>query len=196
MLRLVFPLVWLTASAAFSCPQSFDTDHGMRLTSTNPPSTEVFRRTPDGLTQHRVTLIDGTKDEASYLYPHPLIVGERVAGGVTLGFRYDGEIPWLDDLPIRKEWRAQVTLRRDGKIMAKGRDTVTFLGLDGIRIGDCAYGIWRVEEVMELEGMAPIILEKHYSPQLGLVLLVAQKTESGDVTSVATFDTIDIATGD
>ncbi|WP_435258779.1 hypothetical protein ACSBLW_03115 [Thioclava sp. FR2] len=193
MLRF-FPLfLCLTALPAVACPYRLEPGQVAVLTSENPPSTERFTRTDKGVTQHRLTQWPEGPDEANYLYPHPLIVGERVSDGVTLSFRYKGNpLEWLDQLPSRQGWRANVVLYRDGVAQTKGTNKLEFLGLGRVEIGDCRYGVWRVQEVMELDGMEPITFEKAFNPDLGLVLLVTRTGPDGSALSVAGYDRIEV----
>lgn len=188
----VFIAMGLPAAQAVACPQRFDPAEAMVLTTLNPPTTDRFRRSPEGLTQHQiVTTADGAA-ETRYLYPHPLLVGERQSGAQMLRLRYKGNpLDWLDQLPGRQGWRAAVTLYQDGEKRASGTDMLRFLGLDRVQIGDCRYAVWRIEEVMTLDGMDPITLEKAYNPDLGLVLQVVQKSPEGAVIAVTRFDRIE-----
>ena len=193
MLRL-FPLfLCLSALPAIACPYRLEPGQVAVLTSQNPPSTERFERREKGISQHRLTQLPEGPDEATYLYPHPLIVGERVSGGVTLSLRYKGNpLEWLDQLPSRQGWRADVVLYRDGVAQTKGSNKLEFLGLGRVEIGDCRYGVWRVQEVMALDGMEPVTFEKAYNPDLGLVLLVTQLGPDGSVLTIAGYDHIEM----
>ncbi len=193
MLRPALVATALLAGQAMACPQRPEPAQAVVLTTLNPPTTDRFTRSPKGMTQHQIVTTDGGTVETHYLYPHPLLVGERQSGGRILRLRYNGNpLEWLDQLPGRQGWQAAVTLYEGGEKRATGKNMLRFLGLDTVQVGDCRYAVWRIEEVMTLEGMEPITLEKAYNPDLGLVLQVVQKSPEGAVMAITRFDRIEV----
>ncbi|KZL20597.1 hypothetical protein PsAD2_01083 [Pseudovibrio axinellae] len=62
-----------------------------------------------------------------------------------------------------------------------------------VKIGECVYDTWRVEERLELEGRPPITLEQSYSPKLGIILRTMVLSDDRETFSGVQYDTIEAA---
>ncbi len=182
--------LWL-AGAAFAqtrCPTRDDLGQGVRLTRTDPYLSSVYRRDDSGLWETR--LLDAGAAGPRALYAHPLAVSRREDAAAALGVIYTDDPADLDHLDRLLAWTSDVTLTRDGIVVAQGVFSVALIGTGEIDIGGCRYAVWNTRDVLVMDDSAPIIFEKYYAPALGLVLRSVRIDLNGDGLSTVVMDQI------
>ncbi len=194
MIRLATVFLVLGAQAAMACPQSLDPQGGLVLTRTDPFFAVILKATEEGLTEQRVMERDSGPEPVSTLYPHPLVVGERAARNGTLSLSYATAVSQLDRLNETGVWQSDVVLRSGQDELGRGTATLSFRGNQTMSVGECRYDVWHVEDRLELEGRAPIIFDKFYSPTLGVVLEAVKLTPNREPITMISFDKIEAAT--
>ena len=191
MMRLSIVLFLLGVQSAVACPQAMDRENGLILTRTDPFFSVLFRPTDQGLTEQRIMDRGAGPEEVSTVYPHPLVVGERVSSTTTLSLSYSAPVSQLDRLNETRTWQSDVVLQSGQEVLGRGTAILSFLGTSTIAIGACRYDVWQVEDRFELEGREPIVFDKFYSPKLGLVLNAIRLSPNRDPISTVEFDTIE-----
>ncbi len=179
-----------TGAVAQDCPTAEDLDEGIRLTRFDPHFSIVMKREDDGLSEARVLTRNGTPEQVSTRYGHALTVTHRDGGGGTLELDYAKDTRELDQLPGPRNWTSAVTLRSGNEVLNTGTYSAQLSGLGEAEIGECSYTVWRVNEVLQLDGMAPMAFEKSYAPDLGLVLGSIQLDPQGAPLGSVFFDEI------
>ncbi|WP_093997585.1 hypothetical protein [Octadecabacter ascidiaceicola] len=99
-----------------------------------------------------------------------MAVTQRVSNSGTLTLDYDADVSGIDRINHTMTWTSAVTLGSNERSINTGIVTITYLRSDTIQIGTCTYDIWILHENMVLNGRDPIMAEKTYAPDLGLVL--------------------------
>ncbi|NBD29818.1 MAG: hypothetical protein GVY31_07260 [Alphaproteobacteria bacterium] len=179
-----------TGAVAQDCPTAEDLDDGIRLTRVDPYFSVVMTRDEDDLSEARVMTRDGLPEAVSTRYAHALTVTHREGAGGTLSLDYARDTSGLDQLPGPRSWSSAVTLRTGDEVLNTGTYTAQLSGLGKAEIGECSYTVWRVNEVLQLDGMAPMTFEKSYAPDLGLVLGSIQLDPQGAPLGSVFFDEI------
>ena len=190
-MRLAAIFFLMSAQSVWACPQALDRENGLILTRTDPFFSVLFRSSDQGLTEQRIMDRGAGPEEVSTVYPHPLVVGERVSSTATLSLSYSAPVSQLDRLDETGTWRSDVVLQSGQEVLGRGTATLSFLGNSTIAIGACQYDVWQVEDRFELEGREPIVFDKFYSPKLGLVLNAIRLSPNRDPISTVEFDTIE-----
>jgi hypothetical protein len=178
------------AAGAQTCPTNADLHSGIRLTRIDPFFSIVQTQTPTGLTEARVTQREGMLQSVSSIYSHPMTVTQRDSNSGTLTLDYGSDVADIDRINRTSTWTSTVTLGSGGRPLNTGNVTITFLGANTFEIGACSYDIWILRENLTLNGRTPIIAEKTYAPDLGLVLSTIQMNPDGSARSGVFFDEI------
>lgn len=190
-MRLAACLVFLAGGAtAQGCPTAADLEDGVRLTRIEPFFSIVMTKTPDGLAEARVMQQNGQPEAVSSTYAHPLTVSGRIASNSNLTVTYQNDTAALQALPALREWSTEVELFSQGASIGTGTYSVSLTGFGEARIDECSYAVWRVRDEMVLDGRAPIIFEKSYAPDLGLIVGSIQIGPDGTPTGSVFFDEI------
>lgn len=177
------------ALAEEACPTRTDLADGIRLTRTDPFLTSLYHVDDTGLWELR-SFSAGETGPRSF-YPHPLAVGMRDGDGPTLAVAYAGDPADLDRLDMLQTWGSDITLLRDGEAIEEGYFEVTLLGIEQISVGGCTYTAWNTRDILVLGGGEPILFEKFYAPDLGLVLRTARIDQDGVGISTVIMDRIE-----
>ncbi len=195
MPKLAILFFFLAMNIAEACPQKMP-ESGLKLTRANPPFSVVLKTTEEGLTEEREDVLEPTQDKVISIFPHPLVVGKRISSQRTYSTVFAEQVSKLDDLRDLESWTSKVILKSGAKEIYRGAVKLTFLNMAKVKIGKCVYDVWRVEDRMELEGRAPIMLEQSYSPQLGVVLKTAILSPDRETFGGVLYDTIEVADPD
>mgnify|MGYP006921610234 CR=1 FL=1 len=179
-----------TGAVAQDCPTAADLENGIRLTRNEPFFSILQTATPEGLTEARIMDRGAGPEAVSSVYAHPLTVVRRISAGGVLELAYADDTAELNSLPGPRQWHTEVTLLSDGQEINRGTYAVRLSGLGDATIGDCSYTVWRINEVMTLDGMAPLAFEKSYAPDLGLVLSSIRLDPEGTPVGGVFFDEI------
>ncbi|WP_310621474.1 hypothetical protein [Flexibacterium corallicola] len=192
MIRLSVLLFLCGVSFAAACPEKLP-ESGITLTRQNPLFAATYKPTPKGLAEQRIMMREGKQEVTSTLYPHPLITEEITNSYGTLSFKYAKESSSLNSLNKTGHWQSDLVMYAGDKEIGRGNTKLRFMDQGKLYIGTCAYGVWRVEEQMEIKGSNSTLFDKFYSPKLGLVLRATKLTTDRKAISSVIFDKIEIA---
>ncbi|KZK75758.1 hypothetical protein PsAD46_05494 [Pseudovibrio sp. Ad46] len=192
MLRWTILFFFFAMNVAAACPQEMF-ESGLKLTRKSPLFIAVLKRTTEGVVEEREDIFEPTQDKVVSVFPHALAIGKRISSQRTYSTEYVEQVSQLDDLRNLGSWTSKVVLYSGMKEIYRGAVKLSFLNMAEVKIGECVYDTWRVEDRLELEGKAPITLEKYYSPKLGVVLKTLVLSQDRETFSGVHYDTIAVA---
>ena len=177
---------------AAHCPTSVHPEYGLTLARNSPLFKVLLSNTNQGLTERRTSVRNSVRERVSTTYVHPLVTTKRVDANSTLSLEYETPTAALDNLNELKTWQSNLVLKTDGRVTARGVVKLSFLGWARVKIDECLYDVWRVDDRLELAGGSSAHFEKHYSPSLGVVLQAVKLSPDGAPVNVLSFDRISI----
>lgn len=178
------------AAAQTACPTAGDLATGILLIRHDPFFAIQMTQQDQILHEARVMNRGEGAEAVSTTYAHPLAVAQRIGQSGTLEVSYRDDMAALDRLPSLREWSTDITLGADGEQINSGTFSVRILGFGQAEIGGCTYDVWRVRDNMQLAGQDPLIFEKSYAPDLGLVLSSVRMDSAGNPVAGVFFDEI------
>lgn len=187
-------LVALGATPALAdCPTSTDLEKGVFLTREEPFYSVLMQTKPDGLSERRLTRRSGRFEAVETFYAHPLVVTKRTDAQGMLALDYSAGLSGLADLDRIGIWRSEVQLSTNGTAGPTGQAVISFKGEAIETVGGCSYPVWIIDDVLQLGQNAPYRFEKHFAPDLGLVLRAIRLGPDGTPVREVAFDRIEPA---
>ena len=116
-------LALLANNACAECPVRVDDTHGIVLTRTQQFLSSLFKVTPEGLSEYRLTDKVGTFEKVSVTYIHALAPQERISNKNTVRVEYAEPVEGLAELDRKKVWSSAATVLIDGVAVMKGTAT-------------------------------------------------------------------------
>ncbi len=175
---------------AAGCPTRDDLSSGIRLTRDEPFFSVVLTATQSGLSEAHVLRRGGRVEEVSTLYAYPLAVLERLTENGTLSLQYANDPAGIEGLTVGDVWRSAVTLFSDGTVVAEGHVVLNFQTAGSVTIADCTYATLIVHNVLSLTTDNPIRFQRHYAPELGLVVQTLRLNADGSPRSTVIYDSL------
>jgi hypothetical protein len=186
-------LCWAQVALA-DCPGNISDLKGIELSRAQPFFGNVYRQTPEGLSEARIMERDGAVEEVSTIYQHPLAPGQRISEKGTLVLVYSADPAELQRLVDTKVWVSEVALTVNGQTVLKGRAEKRLAGTETMTVGDCQTDVWLVEDRLELGQGDGSWMLLSYAPDLGLVVRSVTMSADGTPAGAVEFDTIRVLT--
>jgi hypothetical protein len=192
MLRCVVIGVMVCGSAALAdCPGHVATLPGVELARSEPFFANVYRQTPEGLTEARVMTRGGVAEEVSTIYAHPLAAARQVSAKGELVLDYAADPAELDQLDKTGRWSSSVTLKVDGRVVLTGEAEKRLAGVGTVTVGGCTTEVWLIEDRLALGQGDGSYLLLSYAPALGLVVRSVTMSAKGEPLQGVEFDRIE-----
>ena len=156
--------------AVADCPGRIETVPSLELTREAPFMKSVFRSDARGVREFRITEKDGKREVVNATYLHPLAPADRQSAKNTVSVVYLSDPVVLETLPELGSWTSSVRVLVDGTEIAQGEAIKTFVGRDEVVLGECRYGVWKVEDVLDLGEAGTDLFVQYYAPELGVVV--------------------------
>ena len=190
LLVTVGMMVW-TGMAFAECPDHVSKVKGIELSRAEPFFGNVYRQTPEGLTEARRMERLGAIESVSTIYVHPLAPGQRISDKGTLDLEYAADPAALDRLDETGSWTSGVVLKVNGQVALEGKVEKRFAGREAITVADCHTEVWLVEDRLDFGHGDGSWVMLYYAPTLGLVLRSVTMSADGKPQTGVAFDSIE-----